>query len=69
MWTTQIVDSLSPLSGLTDLRYLGIENLRSKDGSLRALFSLRNLRHFGHALWWPADEVAVIRNQNPGLAG
>lgn len=68
MWTTQVVESLSPLGGLTDLRYLGIENLRSTDGSLLPLFSLRELRHFGHALWWPADEIATIRSHNPGLA-
>jgi hypothetical protein len=68
-WTTQIVESLSPLGGLTDLRYLGIENLRSTDGSLRPLFPLRKLCRFGHARWWPADELATVRNHNPGLAG
>ena len=69
MWRTQVVESLSPLGGLADLRYLGIENLRSRDGSLRPLFALRELRHFAHALWWPADELATIRSHNPGLGG
>lgn len=69
MWTPHTVESLTPIGGLTNLRSLRIESLRSNDRTLRPLFSLRKLRRFGCATWWPADEIATVKTNNPGLAG
>lgn len=68
-WTTQRVDTLSPIGSLTELRYLSLANLRAEDRTLRPLFALRKLREFHAAQWWDEEELATIRRLNPGLAG
>jgi hypothetical protein len=66
-WTTQRVDTMTPVGELSELRYLGLANLRSADGTLRPLFKLRKLVHFHAALWWDPAELAQLRSLNPGL--
>lgn len=66
-WTTQRVDTLTPIGALTELRYLGLANLRAADGTLRPLFKLRKLVRFHAALWWDPAELARLRALNPGL--
>lgn len=66
-WTTQRVRTLQPLSGLTELRYLSLVNLRSADGTLRPLYTLRKLEKVLLPLWWPEEEVEELHRLNPGL--
>ncbi len=68
MWSPQRIESLSPIGELTNLRYLGLANLRATDGTLRPLFKLSRLEEFVAAEWWNPAEVAELRRRNPGLA-
>ena len=67
-WTTQHVDTLEPLSTLTELRFLSLVNLRAADRTLRPLFSLRKLQGFHAAQWWDPAEMAQLCKLNPALA-
>ena len=67
MWATQSVDTLEPISKLTNLKYLSITNLRSNDGTLAPLFSLRRLETFHSAKWWPEEEFEELQRRNPKL--
>jgi hypothetical protein len=67
MWTTQVVDSLAPLAGLHELRYLAMPNLKAKDKTLSPLFSLSSLEQFRAALWWREEELIQLRRANPKL--
>ncbi|GAB5404884.1 MAG: hypothetical protein Aurels2KO_31150 [Aureliella sp.] len=67
MWTTQRVDSLAPIGGLREIKYLAITNLRSRDGTLEPLFALKKLKVFFAAKWWDESEVATIVQNNPGV--
>ena len=67
MWSTQIVDSLAPIGRLSRLRYLNLANLRSKDKTLKPLYSLENLELFHSATWWKEEEMRELRAQNPKL--
>jgi hypothetical protein len=68
MWTTQHVNTLAPISGLSNLRYLNLANLRSDDQTLAPLFALQRLETFIAAQWWDPAEVEEIHRRNPGLA-
>lgn len=69
MWTPQGVETLAPIGQLVQLRFLSLTNLRSRDKTLRPLFSLTHLEEFRSARWWPEDELREIRRRNPGLSG
>ena len=68
-WTTQRVDTLAPLGALEQLRFLSLTNLRSRDNTLRPIFSLKHLEVFRAANWWPEDELQEMRRRNPSLKG
>lgn len=67
MWTTQVVSSLAPIGELHELRYLRLANLKTKDKTLRPLFSLRLLERFHAAHWWSEDELRQLQSVNPKL--
>jgi len=67
LWSRWTVATLSPIGGLTGLRYLSIANLKAEDQTLRPLFELRNLETLTTAKWWDAGELAEIRRLNPRL--
>jgi hypothetical protein len=61
VWTTQQIESLTPLSTLGRLRHLGLTNLRAREpSSLRALGQLSQLVHLRLAQWWPPDDMAYL---------
>ena len=66
-WTTQRIDSLAPLEGLRQLRFLSIVNARVTDKSLRPLHGLKQLQTLRRALWWPEKEVIQLLDANPRL--
>ena len=68
IWTTQIVETLTPVGRLRNLRYLSLINLRSLDGTLAPLFTLRNLEVFHAAKWWDATELAELVRLNPKIS-
>ncbi len=65
--TTQIVDTLAPLSRLTGLRYLSLPNLKTRDGTLGHLTSLHALESFHSAWWYPDEEFRMLREAMPKL--
>jgi Leucine-rich repeat (LRR) protein len=68
MWSPQIVETLSPIANLQNLRYLSLLNCRPKDKTLLTLLPLRKLERIDTSLWFRADELATIRARNPNLA-
>jgi hypothetical protein len=66
-WTTQYVETLSPIGRLLELRYLSLINLRARDGTLRPLYTLRKLRRFRAAAWWDEAELQELRKLNDQL--
>jgi hypothetical protein len=68
MWTTQIVDSLTPIGQLTNLEFLSIANLRAKDKTLTPLFNLKKLKTLHTAKWWPKSEMSKLNKELPELA-
>lgn len=67
MSTTWRVRTLAAVGRLTELRYLSFANLRTEDGSLRGLYSLRSLVTFRHANWWDPAEIAEVHRRNTGI--
>ena len=67
MWTTQIVDSLTPIGQLTNLEFLSIANLKAKDKTLMPLLNLKKLKTLHLAKWWPKSEISILKKEMPGL--
>ena len=67
LWTTQVVESLVPLSRLRSLRYLFLANLRSLDGSLLPLCKLKRLIHLRTSYRWRRSEFKQLRESLPEL--
>ncbi len=67
METTQVVDTLAPLSRLTGLRYLFLANLKVRDRTLQPLTSLVALESFHSAWWYPDEEFRMLREALPKL--
>ncbi len=67
MWNAWKVRSLTPLSSLTNLRFLSLANLRSDDGTLAPLFNLTGLETLILPTWWNHEEVQEIHRRNPRL--
>jgi hypothetical protein len=67
MWTALKVDSLEPLTRLSGLRHLTIENVRPRDGRLTSLGELRNLRELYLPNFFEIDEVARLAALLPGV--
>ncbi len=60
LWTTQIVETLQPLEQLTNLKYLSICNLKSRDKTLNPITKLKKLHAFYCADWWNKNEITTI---------
>jgi hypothetical protein len=67
MWTTQIVDSLTPVGQLTNLEYLSIANLKARDKTLMPLLKLKKLKTLHLAKWWPKSEISILKKEMRGL--
>lgn len=67
MWTTSRVESLNPLSKLTDLRYLFLTNTRAADRSLRPLHNLKKLKEIELPYFYPELEFIELRKALPEL--
>lgn len=67
IWTKQIVESLSPISRLSNLRYLSLISLRSLDRTLLPLRNLTSLVTLLTAYWWPIQEFKLLRESLPML--
>ena len=66
-WTTQIVESLAPLSELQNLRYLFLINLRSLDNTLIPLTHIKSLESIKTSYVWPKSEFQLLRDSLPKL--
>lgn len=66
-WTKQIVESLSPISRLSSLRYLCLISLRSLDRTLLPLRELTSLVNLLTAYWWPIEDFKLLRESLPNL--
>ncbi len=57
------IKTLQPLSSLTNLRYLGLSNLKIEDDSLRALGELKNLEELEISNQFETKEYAWLSNK------
>jgi hypothetical protein len=67
MWTTQIVESLEPLSALQNLKYVFLTNLKSLDKTLEPLSRIKTLRNIRTTYQWPKSEFQLLRDSLPEL--
>ena len=67
IWTTQKVDSLMPLISLKNLRYLFIDNLKTKKVTLKPIQEMKSLVNFRSSYWWPESDFKLLRNSLPEL--
>lgn len=65
MWTTMRLETLRPLSRLTNLVRLDLGNTRVDDGSLRPLGKLQNLKILNLPNFHSVDEFAWLSRQLP----
>ena len=67
MWTTQVIESLSPLSGLARLQSLFMTSTRLKNTRLSFLASIPNLTVLECARFAPKREFDELRSAKPNL--
>jgi hypothetical protein len=67
MWTALKIDSLEPLTRLSGLRHLTIENVRPRDGRLTPLGQLCDLRELYLPNFFDVDEVARLATLLPNV--
>ena len=67
MYSPWEVETLTPVSALTSLKYLSLANLRAADQALTPIYPLKNLETLITADWWDAGELAELRRRNPYL--
>jgi hypothetical protein len=60
IWSKMTVDSLGPLAGLRELKYLDLMNLKVLDGSLEPLGSLTELTELGLSNFYSVREFARL---------
>ncbi|UCF28459.1 MAG: hypothetical protein JSW42_01885 [Chloroflexota bacterium] len=65
LWTTQIVESLDPLSSLKNLRYLYLDNLKSSENSLQPLLELKQLVNLMIGYNWSKNEMRLLKENLP----
>ena len=65
LWTPMRVESLAPIASLADLEYLFLTNLRTADGSLRALHGLARLRALECGRLFARGELERLRQAIP----
>ncbi|MCG7563103.1 hypothetical protein [Pseudoalteromonas sp. McH1-42] len=66
-WTTQKLDTLSPIRSLKNLERLRLVNTRVLDKSLEPLHNLPNLKSVDLAQWWPDEQVNALQQANSRL--
>ena len=66
-WTTQVVDTLEPLTTLPSLRYIFLANLRTMDQTLLPLAKIKTLRNIRSTFNWPKSEFETLRDSLPEL--
>jgi hypothetical protein len=59
------VESFFPLADLTQLRWLNVAAIRTKDQSLRAFSGMKNLEYLGIANHFPMEEFAWLSTRLP----
>lgn len=67
IWTTQNVESLSPLISLKNLRYLFLDNLKTPNMRLKSILHLKSLVNLKTSYWWPKSDYSLLRNNLPEL--
>ncbi|GAB2994754.1 leucine-rich repeat domain-containing protein [Psychrosphaera aestuarii] len=67
IWTTQKLNTLSPVESLTSLERLTLVNTRVLDKSLEPLHGLSGLKGVDLAEWWPDDQISALQKANPRL--
>jgi hypothetical protein len=66
IWSRMTVDSLGPLAGLSELKYLDLLNLKVLDGSLEPLGSLIGLRELNLPNFYSVREFAKLAGRLRG---
>lgn len=61
MWTAQKIDTLEPLSGLRNLKYLTLINTRLREKSFDPLLNLRELVRFDSSWNYPEAEFEKLK--------
>lgn len=67
MWTTQIIETLTPLCDLENLRYLFLTNLKTLDRTIRPLSRIKTLMNIRTSYWWPKSDFKLLRESLPNL--
>jgi hypothetical protein len=67
MWTTQVVESLTPLCDLENLRYIFLANLRTLDKTIKPLSEIKTLMNIRTSFWYPKREFKLLRESLPKL--
>lgn len=60
IWARMTVDTLDPIAGLTDLRFLNLTNLKARDESLEPLANLQSLEVLDLPNFYPVAEFARL---------
>jgi len=66
IWTRMKINSLEPITSLTNLEYLSLSNLKVIDNSLAPLHDLKNLKQLLTANFYPSAEFARLAGKLPG---
>ncbi len=67
MYSTQFLNSLTPLKNLSNLHYLSLCNTRVEDKDLSPLGHLKKLKTLHIAKWWSKEDFENLQNQLPNL--
>jgi hypothetical protein len=67
MLTTQKIKDIDPLSGMADLRYLSLANVRAENDSLAPLLGLKKLETIILPAWWNGSTLEGLRRANPRM--
>ncbi len=67
MLTTQKIKDIDPLSGMADLLYLSLANVRAENDTLAPLLGLRKLETIILPAWWNRSTLEGLRRANPRM--
>jgi len=62
MWTTQKIDTLTPLSNLTNLKYLTLINTQLKEKSFDPILNLTEMVRFDSSWNYPEEEFEKLKS-------
>ncbi len=66
MWARMTIDSLEPLSSLTNLEWVDLGNTNVADGSLKPLGEMNHLHYLNLPNFFPMEEYAWLSGRLPG---